>query len=238
MATQLTLELGQEINQIIETRSDLDLAESYHSESIVLLGAIDTLRGIETEYSDSDLSLSDAAAILVESIDEDDDSINAVRKIALCNKDFYEDCIEELQADLISLTRKGTLDLVEEMLCETEEFIDCQESVNEARRGEYLPGEVPLDGQKAIRHYRERHQMLTSIRESLNCQQSLGYPIDLISRMTKDLKIKKWDREDVNAHYPKIGRKIPKDYLRTVKEYEVRLDMLLDIKNVLTANDA
>ena len=73
--------MDKQLTVIETTESDLDDARFYHGEVIVLLEAVDTLRGTGKYKETSELSVNDAAQIVLEAaeVEDSDLDINKVR---------------------------------------------------------------------------------------------------------------------------------------------------------------
>lgn len=78
--------MDQQLSAVITAESDYDDARFYHTETIVLLEAIDTLRGTGKYHKTSELSLNDAATIILEA-DEIENSDYDIEKARA-------DCVE------------------------------------------------------------------------------------------------------------------------------------------------
>ena len=127
----------ERLSTLEETQLDLDLARAYHSDTIVLIGAVDTMTKVDSEFSrEMELSFEDA----VEIVCEDEDIRNRIyniqntREYLLSKKACHEAQIQELEADLVKEQAKAwvrTEAFLEELLKETNVFLEIAIADNE-----------------------------------------------------------------------------------------------------------
>ena len=109
---------------VIETvQADLDDARFYHGEVIVLLEAVDTLRGTGKYNETSELSLNDAAQIVLEAdeVKDNDYDVIAVRKELVDREAHLREGImaikarlERLKAEAYDRTAQFLTDMIKE----------------------------------------------------------------------------------------------------------------------------
>lgn len=115
--------MEQQLSAIVTAESDYDDTQFCHTETIVLLEAIDTLRGTGKYYKTSELSINDAATILLEApeVKDNDYDLTDVRKICVKRETHLREGmlaiktrINELKAEAYDRTKKYLEDRLNE----------------------------------------------------------------------------------------------------------------------------
>ena len=163
--------LNQKLSQLEETQLDLELAGLYHADTILLLGAIDTITNIDSVYARQvELSLEDAINLVQtdETVRDEIYDIQATRSHLLCKMACHEAQIQTLTAELETERAKAwvkTEAFLEELLKETNALLGVAITDNELDTLDY--GEPTKAGWRSERRLETEVERLEGILDCL-----------------------------------------------------------------------